>query len=134
MILQSAKLDVPVGYNITHDSGVIAMAFSSVPNLHPDPPAYRIGIDIMLLQLPKRDTFSGFVEIFSDQVGEVYHPSDVSLKISGHTAYRIRAQDLDHSSSGTSIIKARGIETILPHMDPEGGVHEGTWSWYGVRL
>lgn len=43
------------------------MAFSSGSDLYPDPPAYRIGIDVMLLQLPKRDTFPGFVEIFSDQ-------------------------------------------------------------------
>ena len=44
------------------------MAFSTGSDLYPDPPAYRIGVDVMLLQLPKRDTFSGFVQIFSEQV------------------------------------------------------------------
>ncbi|TFK93921.1 hypothetical protein K466DRAFT_537224 [Polyporus arcularius HHB13444] len=58
----------PIGYNITHDNGVVAMAFSSGPDLYPDPPAYRIGVDVMLLQLPKRDTFPGFVEVFSEQL------------------------------------------------------------------
>ncbi|KAI1792852.1 hypothetical protein LXA43DRAFT_1003505 [Ganoderma leucocontextum] len=58
----------PIGYNITHDNGVIAMAFSTGKSLFPDPPAYRTGLDVMLLQLPKRDTFPGFVEIFSEQL------------------------------------------------------------------
>ena len=44
------------------------MVFSSGHDLYPDPPAYRLGIDVMLLQLPKRDTFTGFVGIFSEQV------------------------------------------------------------------
>ncbi|KAH9853709.1 hypothetical protein C2E23DRAFT_884383 [Lenzites betulinus] len=67
----TTELDIPVGYNITHDNGVIAMAFSSGSSLYPDPPAYRIGVDVMLLQLPKRDTFSGFVEIFRDQLTDL---------------------------------------------------------------
>ncbi|PIL36816.1 hypothetical protein GSI_00506 [Ganoderma sinense ZZ0214-1] len=58
----------PIGYNVTHDNGVVAMAFSTGNSLFPDPPAYRIGLDVMLLQLPKRDTFPGFVEIFSEQL------------------------------------------------------------------
>ncbi|KAL7282154.1 hypothetical protein ACG7TL_003623 [Trametes sanguinea] len=62
------KLDTPIGYNVTHDNGVIAMAYSTGADLYPDPPAYRVGVDVMLLQLPKRDTFSGFVEVFSDQL------------------------------------------------------------------
>ncbi|KAH9894315.1 hypothetical protein C8Q73DRAFT_695253 [Cubamyces lactineus] len=67
----SARLDTPVGYNITHDNGVVAMAYSAGADLYPDPPAYRVGIDVMLLQLPKRDTFPGFVEIFSDQLTQL---------------------------------------------------------------
>ncbi|KAJ8487492.1 hypothetical protein ONZ51_g4158 [Trametes cubensis] len=62
------QLDTPVGYNITHDNGVVAMVYSIGADLYPDPPAYRVGVDVMLLQLPKRDTFPGFVEIFSDQL------------------------------------------------------------------
>ncbi|KAI0637858.1 hypothetical protein C8Q77DRAFT_1088160 [Trametes polyzona] len=67
----SSQLDVPVGYNITHDNGVVAMASSVGSDLYPDPPAYRVGIDVMLLQLPKRDTFPGFVEIFKDQLTDL---------------------------------------------------------------
>ncbi|KAI9067617.1 hypothetical protein FKP32DRAFT_1620097 [Trametes sanguinea] len=62
------KLKTPIGYNVTHDNGVVAMAYSTGADLYPDPPAYRVGVDIMLLQLPKRDTFSGFVDVFSDQL------------------------------------------------------------------
>ncbi|KAI0751411.1 hypothetical protein C8Q80DRAFT_574355 [Daedaleopsis nitida] len=58
----------PVGYNITHDNGVVAMVSSTGLDLYPDPPAYRLGIDVMLLQLPKRDTFTGFVGVFSEQL------------------------------------------------------------------
>ncbi|KAL6306674.1 hypothetical protein BKA93DRAFT_772305 [Sparassis latifolia] len=61
-------LSHPIGYSITHDSGVIAMAFASGVDLHPDPPAYRVGVDIMRLQLPKRETFAGFVDIVGDQL------------------------------------------------------------------
>ncbi|CDO74018.1 hypothetical protein BN946_scf185043.g67 [Trametes cinnabarina] len=65
------KLSSPIGYNITHDNGVVAMAYSTGADLYPDPPAYRVGVDVMLLQLPKRDTFSGFVNVFSDQLTEL---------------------------------------------------------------
>ena len=65
---QSTPIDPPIGYNITHDSGVVAMAFCSGQDLYPDPPAFRVGVDVMLLQLPKRDTFPEFVGIFSEQV------------------------------------------------------------------
>ena len=50
------------------------MAFSTGKDLYPDPPAYRIGLDVMLLQLPKRDTFPGFVEILSEQVSPITFP------------------------------------------------------------
>ncbi|KAI0370228.1 hypothetical protein BV20DRAFT_1043957 [Pilatotrama ljubarskyi] len=64
----STDVGPPIGYNITHDNGIVAMAYSSGSALYPDPPAYRIGVDVMLLQLPRRDTFPGFVEVFSDQL------------------------------------------------------------------
>lgn len=67
-IEQTTPIEPPIGYNITHDNGVVGMAFSSGADLYPDPPAYRVGLDVMLLQLPKRDTFPGFVDIFSEQV------------------------------------------------------------------
>ncbi|KAI0676921.1 hypothetical protein C8Q78DRAFT_1000210 [Trametes maxima] len=67
----ATPLDPPIGYNITHDNGVVAMVYSVGSDLYPDPPAYRIGIDVMLLQLPKRDTFPGFVETFADQLTDL---------------------------------------------------------------
>ncbi|KAI0771911.1 hypothetical protein BD413DRAFT_678515 [Trametes elegans] len=68
---QITQLKSAIGYNITHDNGVVAMAYSVGSHLYPDPPAYRIGIDAMLLQIPKRDTFPGFVEIFYDQLTDL---------------------------------------------------------------
>ena len=56
------------------------MAFSSGDNLYPDPPAYRVGLDVMLLQLPKRDTFPAFVEIFSEQVNQLLSSTSAGLK------------------------------------------------------
>ncbi|PFH52686.1 hypothetical protein AMATHDRAFT_139673 [Amanita thiersii Skay4041] len=53
------ELTPPIGYNITHDNAVVAMAFS--PGTH-NPPAYLIGIDIMRVHLPGRDTFTRFVK------------------------------------------------------------------------
>ncbi|PSR73678.1 hypothetical protein PHLCEN_2v10597 [Hermanssonia centrifuga] len=44
------------------------MAFAIGTELHPSPPAYRIGVDVMLLQVPRRTTFEGFVETVSDQL------------------------------------------------------------------
>ncbi|KAH9943110.1 uncharacterized protein BXZ73DRAFT_97165 [Epithele typhae] len=64
----TTPLNPPVGYNITHDNGVVGMALSSGDDLYPDPPAYRVGLDVMRLHLDKRDNFSGFVEIFSEQL------------------------------------------------------------------
>ena len=58
----------PIGYNITHDNGAVAMAYVSGSELYPDPPAYRVGIDVMLLQLPRRVTYAEFVESVGDQV------------------------------------------------------------------
>lgn len=33
-----------------------------------DPPAFRVGVDIMKVELSKRETFTEFVKIFSEQV------------------------------------------------------------------
>lgn len=33
-----------------------------------DPPAYKLGVDVMKVELPKRESFPAFVRIFSDQV------------------------------------------------------------------
>lgn len=60
-----------IGYNVTHDAGLIAMAFevgatSGEPWI--DPPAHRIGVDVMHLSIPDRFTFQDFVETVGDAV------------------------------------------------------------------
>ncbi|KAI0722954.1 hypothetical protein C8Q76DRAFT_721089 [Earliella scabrosa] len=88
----TTPIDPPIGYNITHDNGVVAMVHSSGSDLYPDPPAYRLGIDVMLLQLPKRDTFPGFVGIFSEQLTDVERtillPPTPILELSQHEQLR----------------------------------------------
>ncbi|KAI0092827.1 hypothetical protein BDY19DRAFT_509033 [Irpex rosettiformis] len=66
--ITTTDLREPIGYNITHDNGAIAMVYASSSELYPDPPAYRLGIDIMLLRLPKRVTYAEFVESVGDQL------------------------------------------------------------------
>ena len=56
---------------MTHDAGLIAMAFevdtaSDQPWI--DPPAHRIGVDVMHLSIPDRFTFQAFVETVGDAV------------------------------------------------------------------
>lgn len=67
-ISRQSMLQIPIGYNITHDSGLVAMAYDCSPGLYHDPPAYRIGVDVMKLQLPRRETFAEFVTIVNDQL------------------------------------------------------------------
>lgn len=58
-------VEPPIGYNVTHDNGVVAMAFA--PGSH-NPPAYSIGVDVMKVRLPGRESFVSFVETVGDQV------------------------------------------------------------------
>lgn len=55
-----------IGYNVTHDAGLIAMAFAAGKTSEKhgwiDPPAHRIGVDVMRLSIPDRFTFQAFVE------------------------------------------------------------------------
>lgn len=60
------KADPPIAFNITHDNGLIAMAFGPGLQL---PPAYGIGVDVMKLSIPRRNSFKSFVEGVSDAVG-----------------------------------------------------------------
>ncbi|EMD41033.1 hypothetical protein CERSUDRAFT_44618, partial [Gelatoporia subvermispora B] len=64
-------VDPRVGYNVTHDRGLIAMAYASGADLYPDPPAYRIGVDVMQVQLPDRHAFSEFVETVGEQLTDL---------------------------------------------------------------
>ncbi|KAG8218409.1 4'-phosphopantetheinyl transferase superfamily [Butyriboletus roseoflavus] len=58
-------LDPPLGFNVTHDEGVVAMAFGTGDL---GPPAYNIGVDIMQLKVPPRITFPEFVDTVSSQL------------------------------------------------------------------
>lgn len=58
-------IDPPLGFNVTHDEGVIAMAFATGDL---GPPAYNIGVDVMQLKVPPRTTFPEFVDSVSSQV------------------------------------------------------------------
>jgi 4'-phosphopantetheinyl transferase len=61
----SQTTNPPIAYNITHDNNLIAMAFG--PGLD-KPPAFSIGIDVMKLRVPWKDTVNSFIEIVGDQV------------------------------------------------------------------
>ncbi|KAG5654466.1 hypothetical protein H0H81_001965 [Sphagnurus paluster] len=65
-------LDPPIAYNISHDNALIAMAFA--PGIH-YPPAFSVGIDVMKVRIPGRDTFASFVESVRDQLTAFEHQS-----------------------------------------------------------
>ncbi|KNZ74423.1 L-aminoadipate-semialdehyde dehydrogenase-phosphopantetheinyl transferase [Termitomyces sp. J132] len=58
-------LNPPIAYNISHDNGLIAMAFA--PGIH-NSPVFNIGIDVMKVRIPDRNTLASFVESVSDQL------------------------------------------------------------------
>ncbi|KJA24502.1 hypothetical protein HYPSUDRAFT_1074753 [Hypholoma sublateritium FD-334 SS-4] len=62
--------DPPIAYNITHDNGVVAMAVAR--GLH-DPPAFRVGIDVMKLRVPGREGVRAFVGMVEDQLTPLEH-------------------------------------------------------------
>lgn len=66
--LVDQKLDDEIGFNITHDSALISMAFA--PGAY-NPPAFSIGIDVMKTQLPARDTVDSFIAMFEGQLTDL---------------------------------------------------------------
>ncbi|KAF9057374.1 hypothetical protein BJ165DRAFT_1411662 [Panaeolus papilionaceus] len=68
--IQAPQLVPPLAYNITHDNNLIAMAYA--PGLH-NGPEFNIGIDVMKLRIPGRETFSSFVETVGDQLTQLEH-------------------------------------------------------------
>ena len=63
-----SELPEPIGYSITHDNGIVGMAYASGADLDQDGPSFKVGVDVMRLSIPARHTFRGFVEVFSEQV------------------------------------------------------------------
>ena len=61
-----------IGYNVTHDAGLIAIAFEAGKTSEKQAwihrPAHRIGVDVMRLSVPDRFTFQAFVETVGDAV------------------------------------------------------------------
>jgi 4'-phosphopantetheinyl transferase len=68
---KSAGLDCPIAYNISHDNALVAMAFA--PGIY-GAPAYNLGIDVMKVRIPGRDTFASFVRTVGDQVSCIPSP------------------------------------------------------------
>ncbi|KAJ7499143.1 hypothetical protein FB451DRAFT_1118041 [Mycena latifolia] len=58
-------VDPPIAYNVSHDNGLVAMVSSA--NAH-NPPAFSIGVDVMKIRIPGRETFASFVETVGDQL------------------------------------------------------------------
>ncbi|KAF8633687.1 hypothetical protein AX15_001294 [Amanita polypyramis BW_CC] len=52
-----------LAYNVAHDNALVVISFS--PNAH-NPPAYSLGIDVMKVHLPRRDTFATFIEAMTE--------------------------------------------------------------------
>lgn len=65
MLQATQTLVPPLAYNITHDNDLVAMAFA--PGIN-NPPAYNVGIDVMKVRIPGRETFDSFVNTVGDQV------------------------------------------------------------------
>jgi 4'-phosphopantetheinyl transferase len=59
------ELNPPIGFNITHDNALIAMAFA--PGVY-NGPAFNVGIDVMKVRLPRQETLSSFVQTVGEQV------------------------------------------------------------------
>jgi len=58
-------IDPSVAFNISHDNALVAMAFA--PGVH-GPPGFKLGIDVMKVHLPRRQTLLPFLETMTDQV------------------------------------------------------------------
>jgi 4'-phosphopantetheinyl transferase len=65
-----------IAYNVSHDNALVAMVSS--PNTH-NPPAFTIGVDVMKVRIPGRETFAAFVETVGDQVS--WYLKDAGMRL-----------------------------------------------------
>ncbi|KAH9482619.1 4'-phosphopantetheinyl transferase pptA [Psilocybe cubensis] len=65
-----SQTNPPLAYNITHDNNLVAMAFA--PGII-NQPAYNVGIDVMKVRIPGRETFDSFVHTVGDQLTTLEH-------------------------------------------------------------
>ncbi|KAJ6516113.1 hypothetical protein C8R45DRAFT_232137 [Mycena sanguinolenta] len=66
--ITTSGVDPPIAYNVSHDNALVAMVSSA--NTH-NPPAFTVGVDVMKVRIPGRETFKSFVETMSDQLTTV---------------------------------------------------------------
>ncbi|KAJ7591309.1 hypothetical protein C8J56DRAFT_1013992 [Mycena floridula] len=74
----------PIAFNVTHDNGIVAMAFATGKH---HAPAFSLGIDVMKVAVPARDTFLSFVSTMRSQLTSLEQrlllsvPQDQGLRI-----------------------------------------------------
>ncbi|KAL1744388.1 hypothetical protein HDZ31DRAFT_38796 [Schizophyllum fasciatum] len=61
----TTALDSPLAFNVSHDSGFVAMAFAPGTT---NPPAYNVGVDIMEVRMPRGETYTSLIETFGEQL------------------------------------------------------------------
>lgn len=61
----TTKISPSISFNVSHDNGLIAMAFST-GTYHQ--PAFSLGIDVMRVSIPSRETFLSFVNTMKSQL------------------------------------------------------------------
>ncbi|KDQ64818.1 hypothetical protein JAAARDRAFT_28459 [Jaapia argillacea MUCL 33604] len=76
-------LDPSIAYNISHDNGLVAMAFTSGGHS-----ASQVGVDVMQVKLPPRETFRNFVFSFKEQLTVVEQRSLLTPGLSERDALR----------------------------------------------
>jgi hypothetical protein len=62
------NINPPIAFNVSHDNALVAMAFGQGDH---EPPVFRVGVDIMKVEFPRRQPFPEFVRIFGEQVNDV---------------------------------------------------------------
>ncbi|KAI0069039.1 4'-phosphopantetheinyl transferase [Artomyces pyxidatus] len=62
-------IDPPLGFNVSHDNELVAMAFA--PDDPGAAPAFRIGVDVMKLRLPRAERFASFVHAVGDTLTDL---------------------------------------------------------------
>ncbi|KAJ7095175.1 hypothetical protein B0H15DRAFT_775098 [Mycena belliarum] len=61
----ASGLNPPIAFNVSHDNGLIVMVSSA--NTY-NPPAFTIGVDIMKVRIPGRESLASFVETMGEQL------------------------------------------------------------------
>ncbi len=57
-------IDPPIAFNVSHDNGLIAMAFGKGAH---GPPSFSLGVDVMKVRIPGRDSLASFIDTMEDQ-------------------------------------------------------------------